>query len=175
MDSDGFEALQQALDRCDAVIHGMIERDAEEMLALRDAVRQLAGALGGGFTAKLTLTMSLVDRRGGRELPWEVAAFASDSGGQTYDATDDCSPQRYEVNSCTSVVPRDRCPRCWQSWPRKSEQPKCSHCGLALGQDCTIILEHGACPQCEDGSVSDDAPVCTECGYRVVHQHVAWR
>lgn len=175
MDSNGFEALQQAIDRCDAVVHEMIERDAEEMRALRDAVRQLAATLGGGLTAKLSLTMRVVDRRGGRELPWEIVAFASDGGGYAYDATEDCIPQRYEVNDTASIVPRDRCPRCWQSWPRKSEQPQCSHCGLTLGQDCTIIVEHGACPQCEDGSVSDDTPVCTECDYQVVHQHVAWR
>ena len=165
MDSNGFESVEQAIDRIDAVVYGMIDRDSEEMRAIRKSIAELSRGLGGERSPSISLRLTINDRIQARVLPIDILTFTSDRGEEPYDATEDSSPQRYRLQEVECVVPRDRCPRCWQAWPHKFQHPQCPHCHLRLGTACTVIVEDEQYPQCEDGTISSDAPVCEDCGF----------
>lgn len=175
MDSNGFESVEHAIDRVNAVVYGMIDRDSPEMRAIRESITELSRMLGGERSASISLRLTISDRLQARVLPIDVLTFASDRGEDAYDATEESSPQRYRVQGAEYVVPRDRCPRCWQSWTHKFQNPECPGCRLRLGTDCMVIVDDDQCPQCEDGILSVDAPVCDECGFAMGAESVEWR
>jgi len=175
MDSNGFESVQQAIDRIDAVVYKMIERDSEEMRAIRKSIGELSRMLGGESSASISLRLTVNDRLQCRVLPIDILTFASDRGEEPYDATAESSPQRYRVEGVECIVPCDRCPRCWEAWPHKFQHPQCSRCRLQLGTECTVIVEGEQCPQCEDGTISAGTRVCEECGFTLDTQYVEYR
>ena len=97
MDSNGFESVEMAIDRIDAVVYGMIERDAPEMRAIRDSIAELSRTLGGERSVSISLRLTINDRVRARLLPADALTFTSDRGESPYDATEERSPQRYRV------------------------------------------------------------------------------
>lgn len=174
MGPNGFESVQQAIDKIDAIVHQMIDRDTEEMRMIQASIRELGQKLGGDYSASISLCLTVKDQFRTRELPFDILTFTSDRGEEPYDSTEESSPQRYVIGDAECVVPRDRCPRCWQSWPHKFQHPYCPHCDLKLGNECTVIVESEECPQCEDGTVSVERPVCDECGHEVDLRSIVW-
>ncbi len=175
MDSNGFESVEMAIDRIDAVVYGMIERDVPEMRAIRDSIAELSRTLGGERSVSISLQLTINDRVQPRLLPVDVLTFTSDRGEDAYDATEERSPQRYRVQELECVVPRDRCPRCWEGWTHKFQNTECPHCQLRLGEGCTVIVEDDQCPQCEDGVISGDSLVCGECGLAITAERIEWQ
>jgi hypothetical protein len=175
MDSNGFESVELAIGRIDAVVYGMIDRDSPEMRAIRDSIAELSRSLGGDRSASISLRLTINDRIQARVLPIDILTFTSDRGEDAYDATEESSSQRYRVQEVDCVVPRDRCPRCWRGWVHKFQNTECPHCRLRLGTDCTVIVEDDQCPQCEDGAVAADLRVCGECGFEVNAACVEWK
>lgn len=165
MDANAFQSVEVAIDRIDAVVYGMIDRDSPDMRAIREAVAELSRKLGGERSASIGLRLIVNDRTQARQLPIDILTFTSDRGEEAYDSTEECSSQRYRVETEQCVVPRDRCPRCWKDWAHKFQNTECPHCRLRLGADCMVIAEDDQCPQCEDGVISGDALNCGECGF----------
>jgi hypothetical protein len=175
MDSNGFESVELAIDRIDAVVRGMIDRDSPEMRAIRDSIAELSRKLGSEQYASISLRLTISDRIQARVLPIDILTFTSDRGEEAYDATEECSPQQYRVQEVECVVPHDRCPRCWEGWTHKFQNTECPNCRLRLGTDCTVIVKDDQCPQCEDGIISTDTPVCGECGFALDPEYVEWQ
>jgi hypothetical protein len=175
MDTNGFESVELAIDRIDAVVYSMIDHDSPEMRAIRDSITELSRSLGGERSASISLRLTIKDRTQARVLPIEILTFTSDRGEDAYDATEESSPQRYRIQEVECVVPRDRCPRCWKGWDHKFQNTECPHCRLRLGADCTVIVEDDQCPECEDGIIAADTLVCGECGFATNVESVEWQ
>lgn len=165
MDPNGFESVQQAVEKIDAVVHRIIEKAPAATEAIQKALHALGKALGSSHSVSIGLRLVVTDRLQSRELPIEILTLTSDRGEKPYDSTEESEPQRYLTGDVACVVPRDRCPRCWQSWAHKFQHPRCPHCGLALGIGCEVVIENDQCPQCDDGTVTTDHPICEECGF----------
>ncbi|MEK6235548.1 MAG: hypothetical protein N2C14_12640, partial [Planctomycetales bacterium] len=68
----------------------------------------------------------------------------------------------------------DRCPKCWETWDFKWDNPACSHCDAELGENCKILLDNDVCPNCEKGKVSLDNPQCDQCAHEANTRFIEW-
>src|SRR5271157_3847518 len=100
--------------------------------------------------------------------------ISADFGEEPHRISGDSTPQRYVVEEGIQVVPHDRCPRCWEVWDFKFQNPTCSHCGAALGTDCKVLLDKDKCPWCQEGKVTVAEPRCDKCGFVVDPQVTVW-
>ena len=83
----------------------MIDRDSEEMRAIRKSIAELSRGLGGERSPSISLRLTINDRIQARVLPIDILTFTSDRGEEPYDATEDSSPQRYRLQEVECVVP----------------------------------------------------------------------
>lgn len=169
MDPELFKAADPLLDQ--------IAEVAEQQLAsgeLRRLLVELGNRLAKGYTVALTLTVDVYDPEQERSLPLLNTGLATSEGQEPYRTWGDSSPQRYVVDAGIQVVPHDRCPKCWQEWDFKFQNPTCPHCGIALGENCKVLLDSDECPHCQEGKVTLARPRCDRCGFVVDPNTVTW-
>lgn len=167
-----FAAADLIVDRiADAVDAALL---SEQLADLRQLLEELGKALGQRYSAELSVSVQIFDRKRERAIPLLSTGLSTTDDGPPYRTWGDSTPQRYLVGSEIQVVPHDRCPRCWDRWDFKFDNHVCQHCGATLGQDCKVLLDSDVCPHCEDGVVSMSSPICDQCGYKVDLDFVAW-
>ena len=52
---------------------------------------------------------------------------------------------------------------------------RCAHCRAEMGVDVFAVVENGLCPNCEQGTVSPEKPLCEKCGRKIDPSCVVWR
>ena len=88
---------------------------------------------------------------------------------------DGATMQTYEVLGNLHRAPHDVCPNCWAPWSDKMSRLRCPHCFVEMGKEVRVVVEKGLCPNCEQGKVSPDDPVCPGCNRRIDPSCVVWR
>ena len=172
VDPATFEAADPIVDKiADAVDAALL---SDQLADLRHLLQDLGKALGQRYSAELNVSIQIFDRELQRAVPLLNTGLSTTDDGPPYRAWGDSTPQRYLVGNEIQVVPHDRCPRCWDEWGFKFENPVCEHCGTTLGQDCKVLLDSDVCPNCERGKVSMTNPTCDQCGTKVDLDFVAW-
>jgi len=169
MDSEQFSAIQPLLDKIAEII--------DEQLAskeLRDLVGELGSVVDKRQIASLTIGVEVFDENRECSLPLLSTGLSAFPGKEPSRTWGDSSPQRYVVEEGIQVVPHDRCPRCWQVWDFKLQNPTCPHCGTTMGETCKLLLDSDECPWCNEGTVTAARPRCDKCGYVVDRKQVVW-
>jgi hypothetical protein len=172
MDQTTFQAAEPLLDEIAEIVDHTL--NTEELAPLHRALTRLANAIGDRYSIALDVNVQVFDRNSERTLPLLSTGLSASADQEPYRTWGDSSPQRYIVNGQIQVVPHDRCPRCWEVWDFKFNSRSCSHCGLALGEHCKVLLDNDVCPHCEKGKVSLSSPTCDRCGYKVDLGVVTW-
>jgi hypothetical protein len=169
MDPATFQALQPLLDK--------VAQIAERQLGAPDLIRAFSGlsqAVGTGLTVSINMTVDVFDEAHERALPLLTTGLSVDYGREPHRTWGDSSPQRYVVDEGIQVVPHDRCPKCWEVWDFKLQNPTCSHCGATLGENCKLLLDTDECPWCQEGKVTVSQPRCNQCGFVVDPRFAVW-
>jgi len=171
---DTFNAISPYLEDMTMILEEMLQEDTDNAKRLRYSLTEISKALGTDFSVDLNVIVQAFSSPELRALPLVQIGLSSNSGDTPYAHCADCTPQRYIVDGEIQVVPRDRCPKCWEDWMNKFEYPICEHCETRLGKDCKVLLDSDLCPFCEEGHVSMQNPVCDDCGYEVNLTMVTW-
>lgn len=169
MDADTFDAIDPLLDQ----IADLAEKQLDSA-ELRRLVAELGKLVGKGRVASLSIVVDVFDEDKECSLPLLTTGLSASPGHEPSRTWGDSSPQRYVVEDGIKVVPHDRCPRCWQVWDFKLQNPTCSHCGLTMGEQCKLLLDSDECPWCNEGKVTVAKPRCSKCGHEVDRQKVVW-
>ena len=148
--------------------------DSPETATVRSLLTRLNEAIGKRYAVSFDVNIEVFDQEKERCLPLIRTGLSGFEEGEPYQTWGDSTPQRYVVGGEVMVVPHDCCPRCWDSWDLKFENPSCEHCGATMGKDVKRMVDNGACPICEEGNVSASNPVCDQCGYTVDPNTVVW-
>ena len=88
---------------------------------------------------------------------------------------DGATIQTYQVLGNLHRAPHNVCPNCWSPWEDKMEVLRCAHCRAEMGVDVFAVVENGLCPNCEQGTVSTEKPLCEKCGRKIDPSCVVWR
>ena len=174
MNPDTFNAISPYLEDMTMILAEMLQEDTDNAKRLRYSLAEISKALGTDFSVDLNVVVQAFSSQEQRVLPLVQIGLSSNNGDTPYGHSADCTPQRYIVDGEIQVVPRDRCPKCWEDWMNKFEYPICEHCETTLGKDCKVLLDSDLCPFCEAGHVSMQNPVCDDCGYEVNLTMVTW-
>lgn len=169
MEPSTFDALQPLLDK--------LAESAEQHLGtpeLFQVLSDLSRILGKGLTVSVNFTVDVFDETKERSLPLLTTGVAADAGKEPHRIWGDSTPQRYVVAEGIQVVPHDRCPRCWEVWDFKLQNPTCSHCRATLGENCKVLLDTDECPWCQQGRVTVAKPRCDHCGFVVDARIAVW-
>lgn len=141
---------------------------------LRRVLSELSTIMGNGRGVSLNISVDVFDDERECSLPLLTMGMSSSNGKEPYPTWGDSTPHRYVVDAGIQVVPHDRCPGCWQEWDFKLKNPSCSHCGMTLGKNCTLLLDSDQCPWCEAGQFTMANPRCSNCGHEVYRKRVTW-
>ncbi len=146
MDPEQFVAMQPLLDKIAEIIDDQLASQQ-----LRDLVGELGSVVGNGQIASLTIGVEVFDEDREFSLPLLTTGLSAFPGKEPSRTWGDSSPQRYVVDEGIQVVLHDRCPRCWQVWDFKLQNPTCPHCSTTTGDTCKVLLDSDECP----GAVRD--------------------
>jgi len=171
---DTFNTISPYLEDMAMILEEMLQEDTDNAKRLRYSLTEISKALGPDFPVDLNVIVQALSSPDLRALPLVQIGLTSNNGDTPSGHSADCTPQRYIVDGEIQVVPRDRCPKCWEDWMNKFEYPICEHCETRLGKDCKVLLDSDLCPFCEEGHVSMQNPVCDDCGYEVNLTMVTW-
>jgi hypothetical protein len=172
MDRSSFEAANPIIDQMADLIDRTLE--SAQLAALHQALARLSEALGPRYSVSLNASVEVFDRERSHPLPLLQTGLSTSEGATPYRTWGDSTPHTYITNGQIQVVPHDHCPRCYGTWDFKFRNPTCPDCGATLGKDVKVLLDSDVCPDCEKGTVSMSAPVCSKCGYRVDPRLVTW-
>jgi ribosomal protein S27AE len=172
MDKKTFETIDPILDEIAEVANELLQSVGAEKL--RSLLSKVNKTLGSRYLVDLHLNVTVLDTEKERCLPVLQSGLSGFDRDKPYLASGDSTPQRYIVDGEMVIVPHDRCPRCWEDWDFKFQNPSCSHCGISLGKEVKLLLDTDVCPNCEEGKVSVSHPRCKKCGYEVDLSQVAW-
>ncbi len=169
MDAAPFNAIQPLLDK----IADLAERQlaSEE---LRRLIAELANLVGSKKIASVCIVVDVFDEDRQCSLPLLTTGLSAFPGKEAFRTWGDSTPQRYVVEDGIQIVPHDRCPKCWEKWDFKLQNPSCRHCGITMGDKCKLLLDTDQCPWCQDGKVTVAKPRCEQCGYEVDPKTVVW-
>jgi predicted amidophosphoribosyltransferase len=109
-----------------------------------------------------------------KEITLLSTGYACFPGEPPFEMSGDSTAQRYVVDGEMCQCPHDYCPKCWGDWDFKFKFPECPECGAKLGEDVKLLLDTDVCPYCEEGKVTMNQPVCSECGYELDPTKVVW-
>ena len=171
---DTFNAISPYLEDMTMILEEMLQEDTDNAKRLRYSLTEISKALGTDFSVDLNVIVQAFSSPELRALPLVQIGLSSNNGDTPYGHSADCTPQRYIVDGEIQVVPRDRCPKCWEDWMNKFEYPICEHCETRLGKDCKVLLDSDLCPFCEAGHVSMQNHVCDDCGSEINLTMVTW-
>jgi hypothetical protein len=171
---DTFNAIGPYLEDMTMILEEILQEDSDNAKRLRYSLTEISKALGADFSVDLNVVVQAFSSREERSLPLLQIGLSSNNGDTPYGHSADSTPQRYIIGGEIQVVPRDRCPKCWEDWMNKFEYPICEHCETTLGKDCKVLLDSDLCPFCEMGHVSMQTPICDDCGYEVDLSMVTW-
>jgi len=169
VDPETFNAVQPLLDRIAELAEKQL--DSEE---LRSLMAELGKVVGKKRIASASIIVDVFDEDRGCSLPLLTTGLTAFPDHEPSHTWGDSTPQRYVVEDGIKVVPHDRCPKCWQLWDFKLQNPSCPHCGITLGDKCKLLLDSDECPWCNKGRVTAAKPRCDQCGFEVDRQKVVW-
>jgi hypothetical protein len=171
MDKNLFETIDPIVNEIADQLTTLIEGDtlSELKQKLADLSREL-----GVYSVTLEMNLQLCNPDDGQTLPLVQTGLASSDGAMPYQMWNDSTPHRYIVHGDLVIVPHDHCPQCWGRWDFKSKFPTCESCGSEMGKDVRLLLDTDCCPNCEKGTLTASQPQCTECGFSVNPDHIAW-
>lgn len=171
MDKTTFETADPIVDEIASWITELLDSQTEKLRAL---MAKLNKAIDGRYAVSLDVRVEVFDRDEKRSMPLLQTGLSGFEEEKPYQTWADSTPQRYIVNGEMSVVPHDRCPKCWKAWDFKFKHPTCEHCGATMGREVKLLLDNDLCPFCEEGNVSMTKPICDKCGYHVNPDTVTW-
>jgi ribosomal protein L37E len=169
MDPAVFTSIEVLLDQMAEIANQQLGRPE-----IHRVLAQLTNILGKRYTVSLNLTVDVCDSEHERSLPLLSTGVSATVGKEPYRTWGDSTPQRYVLDEGIQVVPHDRCPKCWEVWDFKLQNPTCSHCGATLGEGCKLLLDTDECPWCQEGQVTVAKPRCDQCGFEVDPRLVVW-
>jgi len=169
MDPETFDAVQPHLDKVAEIAERQL--GAPEILQVLSDLSQI---LGKGFAVSVNFTVDVFDEAKERSLPLLTTGLSADVGKEPYRVWGDSTPQRYVVEEGIQVVPHDHCPKCWEDWDFKFQNPTCSHCGATLGEYCKVLLDSDECPWCQEGKVTVANSKSDQCGFVVDPKIAVW-
>jgi ribosomal protein L37E len=172
MERDTFDRIDPMLDQLADRLEHLLQ--LAEMETIRDLVGQIGQLLGDHRSATLDIQLQIVDSEKKNSLPLLQMGFATDEGSDPYLCYGDSTPHRYLVDGTVVVVPHDHCPSCWGQWDVKDLHPTCPQCGISMGKQVKWMLDHDRCPNCEQSTVSSQAPKCSLCGYSINPDFIHW-
>ena len=167
MDNNLFEKIDPLVDGIAELIEGEALNTLKQKLA--DLSRELSE-----YSVMLEMNVQVFDPENGQNLPLLQTGLATSDGAAPYQSWGDSTPHRYIVHGEMTIVPHDHCPQCWGRWDFKSKFPTCESCGSEMGKDVKLLLDSDCCPNCEKGTLTASQPQCTECGFSVNPDHIAW-
>lgn len=171
MDKTTFETADPIVDKIADSVTEILESQTEK---LRVLLTELNKVIGDRYVVSLDAKVEVFDRDEQRSMPLLQTGLSGFDGEKPYQTWADSTPQRYIVDGEMSVVPHDRCPKCWEVWDFKFKHPTCEHCGATMGKEVKLLLDTDLCPFCGKGKVSLDKPVCDQCGFKVDPEAVVW-
>jgi len=169
MDPAVFSAAQPLLDKFSDLADKQLVTDEVQRL-----LPELAGVMGPKKIISVNITVDVYDEEREAELPLFTTGLAALTGKEPFRTWGDSTPQRYVVEAGIQVVPHDRCPKCWETWDFKLQNPSCPHCGITMGETCQLLLDSDRCPWCDEGEVTAAKPRCDKCGFEVDRKTVVW-
>jgi hypothetical protein len=172
MDRSSFEAAEPIIEQMADLIDQTL--NSAQLAALHQALTRLSEALGPSYSVSVNVNIEVFDRERPHPLPLLQTGLCTSEGATPYRTWGDSTSQKYVVDGHIQVVPHDHCPRCYGIWDFKFKNQTCRDCGATLGQDVKVLLDSDVCPDCEKGTVSMSAPVCSRCGYHVDPNLVTW-
>ena len=174
MNPDKYSQIAPYLEDLATLLEEMLMDDNEQAKRVRHSLQEIGKALGTEYSVDLNVIVQAFVSREAKSLPLVELGLSSNNGESPFMQSSDCSVHRYIVDGTIHAVPHDRCPKCWEYWMNKFENPACEHCGTILGGNCKLLLDADTCPHCEMGQVSMRNPVCDSCGYEVDLKMVTW-
>lgn len=172
MDQVTFDGTKGHLDRIESMVEETL--DSESFGPIAEALKRISHALGSRYSVDLTISLEVFDREKKKTLPLMTVGYASSDDGEPYRTREDCSFHRYALRGEIQVVPHDRCPNCWGEWDFKFKHRTCPECGVTLGSEVKVLLDTDVCPNCEEGHVSMENPICPKCGFEIDPKTVVW-
>lgn len=166
-----FEKIDPLVDDIADELGELLESDAFKLVKakLMELSREIHEC-----SISLDMNLQVFDAKREQSLPLLQTGLATNGGNPPYQAWGDSSLERYIVDGEMAIVPHDRCPRCWDRWDFKMNSKVCTGCGARLGVDAKVLLDSDRCPHCESGTVTATNPTCSECGFAVDPDMVAW-
>jgi len=121
-----------------------------------------------------TLLVDVFDSERENSLPLLSNGLSTLDGQEPFRTYADSSLHRYIIDGAIQVVPHDRCPKCWEVWDFKLQNPECGSCDAEMGKNCKLLLDSDVCPRCEEGKITASQPECSKCGFEVDPSFVTW-
>ncbi|MGA2034250.1 MAG: hypothetical protein ABSG68_18550 [Thermoguttaceae bacterium] len=171
MDQSAFEVTEPIVDELGKITDQML--GLQEIDRVRSLLAEMSRALGERYSVAFNMEIEVWDSKREDVLPLLQAGLCAMPGKEPFQTRDQPPMQRYVVDGDIQVVPQDHCPNCWGNWDCRKTR-SCRHCGVTLGREVKLLLDMDACPACDTGRVSVNAPTCTECGYTVNPSIAVW-
>ena len=172
MDQDKFQAADPILDEISEVFDRLLKSPGGN--ELKNKLQQLSDVFRGSYSVNFSFLVDVFDSERENSLPLLSNGLSSIDGQEPFRTYADSSPHRYIVDGEIQVVPHDRCPKCWNVWDFKLQNPECGSCGTEMGANCKLLLDSDVCPNCEEGKITASDPKCSKCGFEVNPAVVAW-
>lgn len=172
MDQDKFQAADPILDELAEVFDRLLE--SPEGNELKGKLQRLSEVVRDSYSVNFTFLVDVFDSERENSLPLLSNGLSTLDGQEPFRTYADSSLHRYIIEGEIQIVPHDRCPKCWEVWDFKLQNPVCGSCGAEMGQNCKLLLDTDVCPNCEEGKISASDPKCSKCGFEVDLSFVTW-
>ncbi len=145
-----------------------------ELLQVTKALNKISKGLPENLSLRLDFNVEVQDCARWHAIRFLHMGMTADSGRQPFIHTSSAKLSRYLVDGEVECVPHDCCPVCWSAWESKIRSRECPNCGSRLGKQVILLLDTDTCPDCKEGKVSKQKPVCDHCGCRVAPEMAIW-
>ena len=173
MNMDKIDKLDQLADAVDEKLCDLIEKG--ELKDLKENLGNISSELSERYSISITLNLEIFDNVRNKSISLVKNGFNCVGHETPYQITSSCSSYHtYIVKGERLKVPHDYCPQCWGDWDFKLDNGKCPECGIQLGKDIFLLLDTDVCPNCEEGNVTHNNPICEKCGYNVDTEMIRW-
>jgi len=172
LDQDKFQAADPILDEIAEVLDRLLE--SPEGNELKSQLQKLSDVCRGSYSVNFSFLVDVFDGERENSLPLLSNGLSAMDGQDPFRTYADSSPHRYIGDREIQVVPHDRCPKCWNVWDFKLQNPKSGSCGAEMGKSCKLLLDTDVCPNCEEGKITASDPKRPKCGFEVDPALVAW-
>lgn len=172
MEPEKLDAVDHVANQIDEMIENAIETGA--FREIEQLLRSVSGKIGSQFAVELSVVLDVIDHENERSLRILNSGVATGEDGSSHRIHSDASIARFIVDGDLAAVPNDQCPKCWNDWLFKFQNRNCPSCDAVLGENVRALLDSDLCPHCERGKLSMQDPSCSECGFTVDPECVAW-